>query len=125
MEITKNTLKELFKEYNEKYFNGVLSTCKMNYIKISCLGRYTYKKDKDGKIIGTIWITNDVDWSIDALRQVIVHEMIHHYVKTIDKELDLFFGHGKSFKKQMKRINEEFNIGVSIYSPHIKKKSRK
>ena len=88
--MNKKIIKELYKEYNALYFNGALSLCDCHYIKLDALGRYT---NQNGK--GKIWITNDVDWTEETLREVLVHEMIHHYVKTIEgKNEYLFFRHG-------------------------------
>ena len=108
--MNKKIIKELYKEYNALYFNGVLSLCDCHYIKLDALGRYT---NQNGK--GKIWITNDVDWTEETLREVLVHEMIHHYVKTIEgKNEYLFFRHGFRFRRQMKRINREFGLGIRI-----------
>lgn len=126
MEITKNILKELYKKYNKMYFNNELSICDCHYIKLDVYGRFTYKKDKDGIIHGKIWITNDVDWTEEVLRGVLVHEMIHHYVKTIKhKDEYLFFKHGFQFRKKMKQLNREFNLGITITGCPLKKKSKK
>ena len=67
--INKKIIKELYKEYNTMYFNGVLSLCDCHYIKLDAMGRYT---NQNGK--GKIWITNDVDWTEETLREVLVHE---------------------------------------------------
>ena len=113
MEVNKAVIKDLYKEYNKLYFNGVLSLCDCHYIKIHALGLYT---NQNGK--GKIWINNHVDWTEETLRQVLVHEMIHHYVRTIDgKNEYIFFGHGIRFRKQMRRINREFGLGICISSP--------
>lgn len=110
MEVNKKILKALYREYNKLYFDNILSPCDCHYIKLDAFGRYT---NQNGK--GKIWITTDVDWTEETLRKVLVHEMIHHYVKTIDgKNEYLFFRHGFKFRRQMKRINKEFGLGIEI-----------
>ena len=92
--INKKIIKDLYKEYNTMYFNGVLSLCDCHYIKLDAMGRYT---NQNGK--GKIWITNDVDWTEETLREVLVHEI---------------FRHGFRFRRQMKRINRDFGLGIRI-----------
>ena len=128
MKVTKELIKELYKKYNKMYFNGELSMCDCHYIKLDkcTYGRYTNKQDDDGTVHGKIWITNDVDWTEEILREVIVHEMIHHYVKSIKKKNEyLFFKHGFQFRKKMRQLNTEFNLGITINSCPLKKKSKK
>jgi hypothetical protein len=57
--------------------------CHVNKRKLAPIGLYN-PSFKNGKIIGHIWITYYVDWTEEDLREVIVHEMIHHYTKTIE-----------------------------------------
>ena len=48
-------------------------------------------------------ISKSVDWDEEKLKQIIVHEMIHHYVHTIDGiSLDGLFQHGFHFVRQTK-----------------------
>ena len=77
--ITKEDIRVRYKEYNRLYFGNQLKHCKFSVQKMSwCEGMYTYKKEKDGIIEGRIWLTNDVDWTEETLRETIIHEMIHH-----------------------------------------------
>jgi predicted SprT family Zn-dependent metalloprotease len=52
------------------------------------------------------------DWQEDALRDVIVHEMIHYYlaVKHIDNNLT----HGEEFLKMAKEMNSRHGMNVSV-----------
>jgi hypothetical protein len=122
MEVTKELLKELYKKYNILYFNDELPLCTLHYSNIDiCLGRYTYKKDKDGKIKGHIWITTKVNWSEETIKVVLIHEMIHHYIKTIEKRnFDGLFGHGFFFRRKMNKINKEYGLNVKTYFKEIK-----
>lgn len=122
MEITKDILKVLFKEYNKKYFNNELSMCTMHYSNIDiCLGRYIPRNGKDGNIKGHIWITTKVEWSEETIEAVLIHEMIHHYIKTIEKrKFDGLFGHGFFFKRKMNKINKKFGLNIKTHYKEIK-----
>ena len=125
MEVNKAITKALYKEYNKLYFNGILPPCDCHYIKLDVFGRYTHQKDKDGKCKGKIWITNDVDWTEETLREVLVHEMIHHYVKAIEgKNEYLFFRHGFRFRRMMRRLNKEFGLGITVSVKNLHKRKK-
>lgn len=126
MKITKDDLKVRFDEYNRLYFDSVLPQCEFSVIKLSCLGRYMFSSGKKGKRKYRIGITSDVNWTEETLRDVLIHEMIHHYVIAIDgcKDIDGFswyglFGHGKRFRRQVKRIKRQFGQNIYIHPHHI------
>ena len=131
MKITKELIKKKFKEYNDKYFNSILPKCEFSACKLHCFGQYTCAKSKSSKR-NRIWITTDVDWTEETLKDVLIHEMIHHYVTTVDG-CELFdgfswyglFGHGKHFRKQVNRLKKEFGLNVHIHYPFLKKKKEK
>lgn len=123
--ITKEDIRIRYKEYNRLYFGNQLKHCHFSVQKMWCLGLYTHKKvDSNGIIEGHIWITNDVDWTEEDLREVIIHEMIHHYVKTIDRKWGGLFGHGRLFRRQCKRLKQDFGLNILIHYdlPRIKTK---
>ena len=115
--ITKENIRTRFKEYNRLYFEGQLKHCKFTVQKQFPLGTYTCKKEKDGTITGHIWIANDVDWTEETLQEVIIHEMIHHYVKTIDKHFSGLFGHGFPFLRQCRRLKRDYGLTIHVTSP--------
>ena len=118
MEVNKAIIKDLYKRYNALYFSGVLPLCDCHYIKLDAFGRYT---NQNGK--GKIWITNDVDWTEETLREVLVHEMIHHYVKSIEgKNEYLFFRHGFRFRRMMRKLNREFDLGITVSAKNLHKR---
>ena len=124
MEITKELLKEKFEEYNKLYFDNKLEMCTFNYSYFRMFGRYTQVTTAKGKVVGKIWVSKSVDWNEDMLKQIMVHEMIHHYVHTIDKvKLDGLFQHGKHFVRQIKRIKKKFGYEVLICYPNWKFKN--
>jgi len=123
--ITKEDIRIRYKEYNRLYFGNQLKHCHFSVQKMWCLGLYTNKKvDSNGIIEGHIWITNDVDWTEDDLREVIIHEMIHHYVKTVDRKWSGLFGHGRLFRRQCKRLKQDYGLNILIHYdlPRIKTK---
>lgn len=124
--ITKDDVKARYEEYNRLYFDNKLKHCKFSARKIGALGNYLDKTLKDGTVEGRITITTDVDWTEDGLKKVIIHEMIHHYVRTIDgcRYIDGFswyglFGHGRHFKSQIRRLKKEFGLDISIHNAEI------
>lgn len=119
MKITKEDIKTRFDEYNKKYFNGVLPSCKYHIFKSSSFfGRYTYSVNR--KInVGHIWIAYNADWHEEDLREVIIHEMIHHYVQMIEGHKGGLFGHNWRFQRQSKRLKEEYGIIIHIKYPHL------
>ena len=126
MKITKEDLKARFDEYNRLYFGSALPRCEFSVTKLSCLGRYMFSSGKNGKRKYRIGLTCDVNWTEDSLRDVLIHEMIHHYVVAIDgcKGIDGFswyglFGHGKRFRRQVRRIKRQFGQIIHIHPHHI------
>lgn len=119
MEVNKAIIRDLYKKYNKLYFGGVLPLCDCHYIKLDAFGRYT---NQNGK--GKIWITNDVDWTDETLREVLVHEMIHHYVKAIEgKNEYIFFRHGFRFRRMMRKLNREFGLGITVSAKNLHKRA--
>ena len=130
MKITKEDLKVRFDEYNRQYFDSVLPRCEFSVIKLRCLGSYMFSSGKNGKRKYRIRLTSDVNWTEESLRDVLIHEMIHHYVVVIDgcKGIDGFswyglFGHGKRFRRQVRRLKREHGLKIHIQSISQKRKS--
>ena len=119
MEITKQLLKQKFEEYNKLYFNNELPKCTFsyNYMRYA-FGTYTTHTKSNGQKIGHIRISKSIDLDEDMLRDLLVHEMIHHYVRTIDGVFfDGFFCHGRHFVRQIKRIKKQFGLEITIIYP--------
>ena len=69
-----------------------------------------------------------IDLDEEMFRELLVHEMIHHYVRTIDGVFfDGFFCHGRHFVRQIKRIKKEHGLEILICSPqwHFKREKPK
>ena len=119
MEITKELLKQKFEEYNKLYFNNELPMCTFSYnFMKDAFGRYTIQtRYKEGKV-GHIRISKSIDLDEDMLRELLVHEMIHHYVHFIDGvSFDGFFSHGRHFVRQVNRLKKQFGLEITIIFP--------
>ena len=119
MEITKELLKQKFEEYNKLYFNNEQPMCTFsyNYMK-DAFGRYTTHTKSNGRKIGHIRISKSIDLDEEMLRELLVHEMIHHYVRIIEGVFfDGFFCHGRHFVRQIKRIKKEHGLEIQVFSP--------
>lgn len=115
MTITKELIRELFDEYNQKYFGGVLGNCEFSFIYKTDggLGRYQGWVDRRGKERNRIWIGTIAVWNEILLRDVLVHEMAHMYVRRIDgRRHDGLLGHGRYFRRQVRRIKREFGFDI-------------
>ena len=124
MKVTKNLLEYRFNQYNRLYFDSRLYYCKMQVIhSTNTVGWYVSEgKKKDGLLCGTIYIARNVDWTEELLKEIIIHEMIHHYVAQIDghPHCDGFswygiFGHGTHYRAQVKRLKREFGLNIRIH----------
>lgn len=120
MEITKELLKQKFMEYNMLYFNNELAMCRFSYIYMrDVFGRYMTNITAKGEKIGHIWISRSIELDEEMLRDLLVHEMIHHYVRTIDGVFfDGFFCHGRHFVRQVKRIKKQYGLDIWICNPY-------
>ncbi|MCF0213829.1 MAG: SprT-like domain-containing protein [Muribaculaceae bacterium] len=120
MRITKEDIKARYDVYNDKYFGGVLQPCKYHVAKekSSALGLYN-PVCKNGKIIGHIWIAYHVDWSEEDLQEVIIHEMIHHYVQTVEGHKGGLLGHNWRFRRQCRRLKKDYGLIIHIYSFNV------
>ncbi len=132
MKITKDDLKLRFDEDNRLYFNSVLPKCEFAVCPLNFLGQYTHPKARNGKRRCRIWLTSTVEWHEESLKDVLIHEMIHHYVSEVDHRpnMDSFswyglFGHGKRFSRQVKRLKRDYGLKIYIHPHHIYHKHEK
>ena len=83
-------------------------------------GAFFYNTKKKDTVKSQIIIAKNVHWTEDALRDTLIHEMIHMYVRTVRKKrIDGLFGHGCAFKKECRRIKREFGIKITIHGFEI------
>ena len=127
MELTKDILKYLYQECNELYFGGVLGACDFSLFSknLTYLGWYCAKEDKHGKIKDKIWFGTGVYWNEEALRNIMVHEMVHMYVHRIEgHKHDGVLGHGWRFRRQARRLKKEHGIDV-LRMPKLEFRNKK
>lgn len=119
MEINKELIKNKFKEFNKKFFNGNLPIPKNFAVKQYNLvaGQIIVNK-KTKKPTVTIIISNCFDYNETTLNEVILHEMIHYYL--FIKGDKGAFSHKKSFKNECERFKNEFGIEIHTTAKHIK-----
>ncbi len=115
MEITTEIIVEKFRAYNRLYFNRELPMPQIRLLKsYRTCGYFSCKKIIGRRMLRgqRLEISCYYDWQEDALRDVIVHEMIHYYlaVKHIDNDLT----HGEEFLKMAKEMNSRHGMNVSV-----------
>lgn len=113
MVVTKELLKRLYKEYNEKYFYNKLGKCDFSFFpKNSCnLGWYCAKEDNKGCPKDKIWIGTSVIWTEEHLQRILIHKMIHMYINRVEgHKYDGLLGHGWRFRRQCRRIRKNYGI---------------
>lgn len=110
MELTKDLLKERFKEYNAAYFNNELKMCKFSLYHTSYeLGQYT---------LGSIWIAKRPKnagkqvWDEEMFKETFVHEMVHHYVCTVKGKKSFLFPHGLRFRRKSWEIKRKYGLNM-------------
>ena len=112
---TKEDIKELYEQYNILYFDGKLGKCEVSFFtkNTSYLGWYSAKNDKQGRAKDSIWIGTCVYWNKDALRRIMVHEMVHMYIYRLEKcKHDGILGHGRRFRKHCRRLRRDFDLEI-------------
>lgn len=117
-ELSKNEIKERFDLYNKLYFEGKLGKCDFFWLisKPGFYGKYLDKHAKNGKIYSKNGITRSVQWTEDTLKELLVHEMIHMYITTVEgKAHDGVLGHGKRYRAHCKRLKDDFGLVIRIH----------
>jgi hypothetical protein len=110
-----NTMSRMFKECNEKYFDGSLPKPGFQLInKLNTLARFVYNKDKKGKHPikwQVVKFTDCYDFPEEDFREIMVHELIHYYIawNGIKDNKD----HGREFMRIANEINEKYGLNVT------------
>lgn len=114
MIITEEIIAEKFAKYNKMYFNCELPTPRFGLLKsYRTCGEFSCKK-----IIGKqqlkqqrIDISVYYDWDEKDLRDILVHEMIHYYLRY--KHIDIEPGHNESFHSMAQDFNEKYGLNIT------------
>ncbi|CRH01703.1 conserved Plasmodium protein, unknown function [Plasmodium relictum] len=107
-------LKELFSEYNTKYFFNKLETVEVkwsNKMKL-CAGICIFKKS--GYCCIRLSLPLLKLRKIKEYRETLLHEMIHAFL-FLTRKNSRHDGHGPEFKKHMYRINKATGLSITIY----------
>lgn len=105
MKPTKEYLKVKYKEFNKLYFNNILPKCEISVIYMNYLGQYIFQNN-----IGHIYLSKKINEPKEFIDEVLIHEMIHHYVRTVEGKKGGLFGHNWRFRRQCKRLKKEFGL---------------
>lgn len=104
----------MFLYYNITYFGDTLPLPKL---KVShsyrYLGKFICNLDDWGNYYNPILEISDVyDYTEDQFRDILLHEMIHHYL--IHTKLDLRCSHGKAFKSMAEDFNLRYGTNITV-----------
>lgn len=115
MEITRDLLKEKFKEYNRLYFDGKLRAPGFSVIRYRQIaGRFSYRRNRKGEICDRqISLSSEFKWDEDSFRDVMVHEMIH-YELFLQGDHSIWFTHAHAFRKRMRQLNRAYGLHIRI-----------
>jgi hypothetical protein len=131
LNISKQYLKEKFIEYNKLYFDNKLPKVPIFTIINSknLAGQYCAKwGKKDGVLQITrheIQIDENILWTEETLRSVLVHEMIHYYVEIQKKKpkRDGDFQHWGLFWVMKTKLNWKYNLKIRNNGSYLKCKN--
>lgn len=113
MVITKELIRQKFVEYNHLYFNNELPRCKFSvYNTKEELGLYT----RD-----SIWIarypkniSKTAVWTEELFKEVLIHEMVHHYVVAVKNKRSFLCPHGLRFRRKCWELKRLHNIDIEL-----------
>lgn len=117
VELTKADIEERFDRYNKMYFGGKLGKCRFFWLTRTGgdYGCYTPQPSKNG-LISKIGIGRNTIWTEDNLRELLVHEMVHMYIRTVEgKRFDGLLGHGRRFRAHCRRLKKDYGIVIHIH----------
>ena len=110
IKVTKEYIKEVFDECNEKYFDNQLKNCKFSVFETTRARGSCYFKKQNGKLHGRIWIAKNVLWTEATFRELVIHEMIHLYNGQIENSFVPLFGHSWKFRRKLREFNQKYKI---------------
>lgn len=113
MVITKELIRQKYVEYNHLYFNNELPRCKFSvYNTKEELGLYT----RD-----SIWIarypknlSKTAVWTEELFKEVLIHEMVHHYVVAVKNKRSFLCPHGLRFRRKCWELKRLHNIDIEL-----------
>ena len=122
--ITKELLNRKFVEYNQLYFSNKLTFCPISICSIKALRPGKRKKHcayYNPNPRCSLFEAIDCEIVIDTLvtycydvmiRSVLLHEMIHHFVRTCFPKSRIESSHGPTFQRIRRQLNLKYNLGI-------------
>ena len=121
--LTKKKVEEIFDDCNQKYFNNEVERPIVFELwtpskHIAGMVRPIYIKSK--KLSSALHISNNFNWREEDLIEVILHEMIHLYIKDYIKPKrwwHILFPpkqHNKKYKEIMNELNNKFGLNIKL-----------
>ena len=117
---TEVCLADLYDEYNRLYFNGKLRNCRLYTYKGSrALGVFHGRRWKNNGYLYkvSIGIAKNVDWTIEDLRNVLVHEMVHLHLNCQPNPPKR--QHGKEFKAFCRSFEAKYGLDLTDKLKHL------
>lgn len=129
--LTRPLIKKVFDQCNDSYFGGEIespSIFELWTCHKKCVGwvRAVWNK-KNKRYVSALHISSRYRWTPANLQKVIVHEMIHLYLRdymiplTFWERLFPALQHGKDFRNKMNELNEKFGLDIGIRAKFMKK----
>ena len=117
-------VRKKFREYNELYFNNELKMPCIRLIHSTChVGEFSCRRNHTTGVLYNIviGIAENVLWTEREFRGTLVHEMIHYYVYT--KEKDPWGGdlqHIGLFWRMKVKLNWKYGLGITNTAKDVK-----
>ncbi len=86
---------------------------------------YTHHRNPNGTISGRIWIAKNVDWTIESLSSVLIHEMVHHWIWQTYGHDSGIKGHGWKFMRKCRELNKNYGLKIKRVNAEIYRKNEK
>lgn len=129
--LTKNKVREIFNEANQKYFNNEVNVPEKFELWTPtkrCVAWVRAFSNRNSKMKTHLHISNCYRWTEENLRNTIVHEMIHLHIQdyliplTFWQRIFPSLQHNKEFKKEMVWLNKSFpELNIVIKAKHMRK----
>ena len=110
MTITKQSLDELFKQYNKEYFNNELPKCRMTTTQAKSYYAVYVPSNKP-----IIFVCRYVHWDEESLKVTILHEMLHHYIMAVAKAKCYILPHGFIFNHYCRKFKKKHGIDLRTH----------
>ena len=130
--LTRPKIEQIFDECNAKYFNNEVEKPRKFELWTNnkkCVGwvRAIRDRRKASGHYTILHISSRYRWTEENLRNTILHEMIHLYIKDYLQPLTLWQRifpskqHGEDFRQKMNELNESYGLSIVERAKHMRK----